>query len=294
MNNIFITGGSGFLGKHLSHHLALHKFNVYANYFTNPVKKDKEENVEYFFLDITDYDSVKEILRDRKIDLIVHTAYRKDNKNNVIVKGTENIVKYANSKDIPVIFISTDLIFSGKNGNYEVDDYAEPVSDYGKNKLMAEKIVKKYELSAIIRTSLIYCINHRPPHYSFIHNKLINNEPVELFIDELRNPVFVDDLVQFIEFLILNFKNDIYNFAGPDVFSRFELGLLLCSIFNPGKQYLLKPVKLSDQNNINRAANCTLNSMKAREYSKILPKSLTMVVRHKISCSLKNILLREV
>jgi len=281
---VFITGGSGFLGSHLSYYLSRLDYTVLANYFQNP-RVDKL--IHYFPLDLNSYEMLEPSLIHQDLDIIVHTAYDKENKDDMIVKSTENIIRFAEKKNIPVIYLSSDLVFSGKNGQYMEDDYREPLSDYGKAKVRAEHIIESYSMGAIVRTSLIYCLNHIPPHYFFIQENIEKNKTVMLHVDEVRNPIYVDDLVFFIHYLIESFVPDIFHFAGSEAYTRFELGWQLTRVFFPKGLKSLRPSTM-EQTGLSRAANCTLNSLKAREWSGIRPRSLSQLIKEHTECQLES------
>ena len=78
MKKIFITGGSGFLGKNLSFKLK-NKFNIFisSRNIENGVKIAKKLNINFVPLDISNYDKVDEILFDIKPDIIIHSAASK-------------------------------------------------------------------------------------------------------------------------------------------------------------------------------------------------------------------------
>jgi dTDP-4-dehydrorhamnose reductase len=71
----------------------------------------------------------------------------------VNIIGSANIVKLCIKYDIYLIYISTDYVFRGDEGNYQEDDAVFPVNKYAWSKLGGECAVKLYENSLIIRTS---------------------------------------------------------------------------------------------------------------------------------------------
>lgn len=279
---VLVTGGSGYLGRHLAYYLSRQGFPVLANYFHHPAYDSK---INFFPLDLTDRDMVMGFLRSYSIDTIVHTAYHRENKNEIITQGTSHILELARTQGANVIHISTDLVFSGQNGFYCEEDVTEPVMEYGKFKHDAEKMVAGYGQAAIIRTSLIYCMNHIPPHYRSAYQNLSQGIPVKFFVDEIRNPVFVDDLNAFITYLILNFQPGIFHFAGPTPYTRYELGWLLTRSFLPGRVNLVETASIHDSPVV-RAADCSLNSEMACSLSQLHPLSVNDILKHHCQCQL--------
>ena len=145
---IFLTGGSGTLGSELIKQS--HKFGIN---FVAPTSAE---------CNIVDYYSVYENLKNFKGKIVVHAAAATDVKEietnpigamHVNVCGTINIIKYAQLFNKKLVFISTDYVFDGEKGNYDIGDPVNPISKYAKTKTAAELLVRTIEDSVIIRTS---------------------------------------------------------------------------------------------------------------------------------------------
>lgn len=148
LEEVFLTGGSGTLGTELIKQS--HKFNIY---FTAPSSKD---------CDITDEQSVYENILNSQGDIVLHAAATTDVKGvqaapmaaiDVNVLGTINVIKACQQLDKKLVFISTDYVFDGEKGNYDINDPINPISKYAKTKAAAELLVRIIEDSLVIRTS---------------------------------------------------------------------------------------------------------------------------------------------
>lgn len=146
---VLVTGGSGLLGKNIK--------KVRGGWYYPSHKS----------FDVTNERQMQDYLNDHKFsedDLILHCAAftgikecenMKHMARIVNVTGTENVIKSAFKKNIFVIYISTDYVFKGKQGNYKEGDRTEPTTYYGLTKWEPEKFVLEYGKSTIIRTSFI-------------------------------------------------------------------------------------------------------------------------------------------
>jgi dTDP-4-dehydrorhamnose reductase len=151
METVLITGASGLLGKNLKNLINTQNYNVLA----------PTSNI----LNVRDYRSVKDYFNKNKIDTCIHCAAFKDvmdiEKNmlstiraiDTNVVGTTNILFSCIEKNTKLVFISTDHVFDGKKGDYDIDDPLNPLSKYAKTKAAAELIVRTYSNSLVIRTS---------------------------------------------------------------------------------------------------------------------------------------------
>ena len=144
MGITLLTGGSGRLGREL---VRLDS-SVLAPISTEFNLLDSRQMVDY--------------LRDLDVDTIIHcAAYTnvvESEKNpdmaiNTNIIGTINILNICKDKNIRLVYISTDYVFDGKKGDYDVDDCIGPVSNYAKTKAAAELVVRTYKKSLVIRTS---------------------------------------------------------------------------------------------------------------------------------------------
>ncbi len=146
---VIVTGGSGLLGRNIC--------KVRSDWLYPSSKT----------VNITDSMAIERYLINEKFgtnDLIFHGAAftgikqcetLKLKARQVNVKGTENIVKAAFKRNCHVIYISTDYVFLGKDGNYKEGDRTGPTTYYGLTKLEPEKFVLGYGKSTVIRTSFI-------------------------------------------------------------------------------------------------------------------------------------------
>ncbi len=95
-------------------------------------------------------------------DIVIHASAITDSK--VVIKdpvisirtnitGTSNISEYCILNKKRLVYISTDYIYPGTDGNYKETDYIMPVNDYAWTKLGGECSVRMVKNHLIIRTS---------------------------------------------------------------------------------------------------------------------------------------------
>lgn len=143
--NLLVTGGSGFLGYHICNRLK-DKYKKIIILDIAPIDKDEyPENVDYFNVDVRDYDGILEKMKDA--DLIVHGAaalplWSRKDIFSTNVDGTENVLKAARKLNKGrVVFISSTAVYGipVRHPIYE-DDRLQGVGPYGESKILAEKI----------------------------------------------------------------------------------------------------------------------------------------------------------
>lgn len=162
---------------------------------------------DYIPMDITDKQSVTQIITDIKPDAVIHcaawtavdAAEDEDNKAKVALinsEGTRNIANACKDIDAKIIYISTDYVFDGQGTTpWEPDckDYA-PLNVYGKTKLDGElavsEILEKY---FIVRIAWVFGLNGK----NFIKTMLNvgkTHPEVRVVNDQIGTPTYTLDL----------------------------------------------------------------------------------------------------
>ena len=70
------------------------------------------------------------------------------------IEGTCNVVDAYHTTDIKLIYISTDYVYPGKDGDYSEKDGVLPFTKYGWSKLGGECAVRMYDNSLILRIAM--------------------------------------------------------------------------------------------------------------------------------------------
>ena len=154
MKRLLITGGNGQLGQSLQEA---------GSRFPSLVMMPTDIKT----MDITDPDSVSQMMDDFKPDCLINcAAYTAvDNAESdaeaafrINSHGPEVLANHCKKKNIPLIHISTDYVFSGEAERpYLESDPTGPLTVYGRSKLEGElKVLRSGANALIIRTSWLY------------------------------------------------------------------------------------------------------------------------------------------
>lgn len=221
MARLLITGGSSYLGQHLLP-LAAPTHETSYTYFTH----DPIQARAAYGLDVCDATAVDELMKRLKPEIIIHTvgSNRSADMFNVITTGTRHITQAARTAGARLIHISTDVVFNGQNGPYSEDAPPTPVHEYGRAKAEAEIIAGKHPDHAIVRTSLIYGLQIMDRGTAWVVESLRSGQPVTLFNDQRRNPVWANTLSLACLELAVNDHQGILNVAGEQILTRAEFG----------------------------------------------------------------------
>ena len=226
---VLVTGASGLLGTSLVPTLAK-RARVVGLYNRNPPPAGASES---YRCDLTDPEAVRTCIAAVQPDAVVHAAAANPGSSakaihlaNVV--ATTNLVRaLAPATGCHLVHVSTDVIFDGTAAPYDETAVAKPLNDYGRAKAAAEAFVlSERPESVAVRTSLIYGLAVPDRGTQAFLDRLAAGEPVRLFMDVLRQPVWVEALSQALAALALDLPHvsGPLNVAGAQPLTRAEFG----------------------------------------------------------------------
>ena len=262
---VLVTGSSGFIGRYVKKKLKLHDFNLIQN--SRSMLEKNSEN--YFFLDLSDLQSIKKIFDENKIDIVIHLGTKVGFDKNISELITENVMatkliaELASKQDSFLIFASGTIVYNSNEQYVDNETKPDPNNDYGKSKLLAENY--------IIESGVRYCIHrfsgvfgYNGPSHLNINNsimnalnskqlKLINNNNIK------RNYIYVKDVAKIIYKTAIEEIKGIHIVAGKEIKTFKEMIIDITSTLNP----TLLP-------EITRGVNSSINQI--YKHSKDLPE----------------------
>ena len=203
-------------------------------------------------LDITDSRAVNTKVREVRPSIIVNCAgYAKVDdaeENERIATGingsaVELVAQAANTVDALLIQISTDFVFDGmKTTPYEINDRTDPLSAYGRSKLLGEVAAKHAEKHLIVRTSWLFGI-HGSNFVEAIRNQLRKGtDPLRVVNDQRGRPTYTPHLATAIIRLGQLGAQGVVHYADEEDCTWYEFA---CAIVE-GSNVTVKPVSTEE------------------------------------------------
>lgn len=227
MNNLLITGGSGFVGKNLATFFAPH-CSVATTYFQHPTDPDSAGHS--FRLDVTDPKQVVSLFERVKPDAVIHAAGNKDvrfcedhprDAHRINAEGTQNIARACHDFGASMIYLSTDLVFDCTSGDYKEDELPQPTLAYGRSKLEGERFaLQELKDVAICRSGGIY--GKGSPLLSWLSAELEGGRAVDCFVDVFNSPTYVENLAEMMMVILRKGLTGVFHTVGRERVSRFE------------------------------------------------------------------------
>jgi len=252
--NILVTGGAGFIGKHLVRSL-LEKdyvvtiFDNFSNSTKGSVSSLVEMGSKIIEGDITKHLEISNAVKDQ--DMVIHLAAKisvSESISNplgtyrVNVDGTKNVLAACEKENIKKIIVASSAAVYGEGTpNVKLTEESEtnPISPYGESKVQMEQKIReftsKYDINCIIlRFFNIYGVGQSDEYAGVITKfieKIRQGKSLEIFGDgiQTRDFVAIDDVVNSIHNATSYDKSGTYNIASGNVVTINELAeIIIC------------------------------------------------------------------
>ena len=251
---ILITGANGLLGQKLVDQLVQQgKFDVIAT-GRGPCRLSGS-GYSYQPLDIENEQEVDQIVLNLCPDVIIHGAamthvdecethqeacYRAN------VLATKYLIAAAEKIQSHFIFVSTDFIFSGLDGQnpYTEEAKADPVNYYGQTKLDGEELLKRSSLKwAIARTVLVYGLANdlsRSNIILWVKSSLEAGKQIQVVDDQVRTPTLAEDLAAGCILMAEQGATGIFNISGSELLTPYQMAMETADYFGLNQELIVR------------------------------------------------------
>ena len=279
---ILITGGSGYVGSRLTYFLLekyddMHIYNYDLSFFGDKHLPFNNKNYTYIKEDIRNSDKFNEILKNNKIDIVLHLACLSNDPSfelNPKISRTinyecfENLVLSSKKNNIKKFIYASSSSVYGVSESPRVDETHKlvPLTDYNKYKGLCEPILQSNindDFHGIIIRPATVCGYSEKMRFdlsvNILTNFAYNKNYINIFGGEQYRPnLHIDDMCNLYDYLIFKntnkFNGEIFN-AGSQNLKIKEIAKIVAKIV---PQYTNKEIELNySKNDDNRSYRIT-------------------------------------
>lgn len=278
---VLVTGSNGLVGSHLVKRLSQNPKHSVVATSLHPNKIPLPLSFQFVQAHLTQAEQVAELIQQTQPDAIFHCAaisqvdVCEENPelcHQVNVVGTQHLIQCAeqHTSACKFVFYSTDFVFSGtKNSEYMELDPTDPVSEYGRSKVRAEKLLMQSNLNwNIIRPILIYGTSpsvSRGNIVKWVKSSLEKQQAIRVVNDQFRQPISVHSLIDLSEKLLTYSSTGIFHAAGKNQLSVYDFACEIARFYEL-KTSLIHPVSSQKLNEKGKRPEKTwFNLTKAKE-----------------------------
>jgi dTDP-4-dehydrorhamnose reductase len=237
---LLLTGASGYVGGRVVEQ-APADWDVHAQWRS----RQPPPGATPHRLDLADGAGFADLVRRTRPDVVLHAAYdmAAGGEPNLLWSG--NVFAAARGAGVPLVFVSTDLVFDGRRGWYREDEPPNPTLEYGRWKADMERRALE-QGGVVVRTSLVWGLDPVADSVEkLVLEPLRSGQTPRLFEDEWRTPTEVHDLAAALLEACGVRGPCVLHFASPERISRLDLGRLIARHhgFDPG---LLPPFRRAE------------------------------------------------
>jgi dTDP-glucose 4,6-dehydratase len=272
MKNILVTGGAGFIGSNFIRYLMqrYREYRVinydmltYAGNLENLSGVDISPRYIFVKADVCDKAAVENVLRDYKVDAVVHFAAESHVDRSILgpsvfigtnVLGTTVLLEAARRSGVTrFVHVSTDEVYGslGTAGKFSETTPLHPNSPYSASKASSDLIALAYFRTYGTPVVVTRCSNNYGP-YQFPEKLIplmianaLNDKPLPVYGDGLnvRDWLFVEDHCSALDVVLHKGKEgEVYNIGGNNEQANIEIvKLILAELHKP--QSLISFVK---------------------------------------------------
>ena len=242
--NILVTGANGQLGNEMR---IVAKDSTDKYIFTDVTQ---QEGVETVFLDITDLDAIRAMVKEQDVQAIVNCAAwtnvdaAEAPENRALVEklnatAPENLAKAMKEVGGWLVQISTDYVFGKEpyNTPCRPDQQGTPTGVYGETKRLGEEKIKEVFANSadakggfvIIRTAWLYS-EFGKNFCKTMLNLTATKPQLNVVFDQCGTPTYALDLAKAIQVILSKPVQGIYHFSNEGVCSWFDFTQMIARI----------------------------------------------------------------
>lgn len=248
---VLITGASSLVGWALLRK-APSDWNMTLGIHSNPDLPVYDTEFHTIPFDITDRNSVENLVRSARPEVVIHMSSQgnlerckaePEAARQVNVTGTRYLLEATAPFRPQFLITSTMYVFDGENPPYREDDVPNPINEYGRMKLEAERLVQGMsERCVILRPMTIFgwhSARQRANWVTWLLARFERNEPTHVVNDVISNQIWVGDAAESIIAAVRKNVAGIFHLGGSESVSRYDFSVEVAKVFGYSTDLLI-------------------------------------------------------
>jgi dTDP-4-dehydrorhamnose reductase len=232
-----VIGGSGQIGGWLLRVLAERGRDAIGTYASVPYPG-------LVHLDAADLDGAADLVRSSKPDVVFYPAgftwvdgceKDPDRADGANVRQPLHVARAAADQGARFVYFSTDYVFDGHDGPYAEDAPTHPLSEYGRAKERAERVLAEAlgDRLLTIRTAWVFGPERQGKNFAYqLVKTLAAGKPFGCPSDQHSNPSYGPDVALASVLLAEQERAGIMHVAGPEVIGRVAFARSIATAFD--------------------------------------------------------------
>lgn len=252
---LLVTGSNGLVGSRLARLLLSRGHEVFA--LGRGAARGGQPG--YHSVDLGDAEALTRAVRETRPDVIINPAgmtdvdgceREPDAAYVANVEGVASLARAARDVGAHLVHVSTDYVFDGEAGPYDVDALPNPRGVYAITKHLGEQTVKALCAKGswtIARTAVVYGwpSTGKNNFGTWLIGNLRDGKPVKLFSDQWVSPTHAGHCAEMLAELAERRLPGTWHTAGAEVVDRVTFGHRLCDRFGFDRA-LVQPSLMAD------------------------------------------------
>lgn len=230
-----VVGASGQIGGAIYKSLLEKNQEVMGTWFSQPARGMRK-------LDVNDRSRMFKLVKEAAPDVIYACAAMTNvdrcesepkESFRVNVVGLANLVEAANRVDAKIVLISSDYIFDGAKGPYDVTDLSNPLNVYGYHKVLTEQHVATVAQNfLIVRTTVVYGWEAVGKNFvARLLHKLSQGQKVKVPSDQIGTPTYNRNFSKALVELVNSDQSGLFHIAGSTSTDRYAFAVRAAQVF---------------------------------------------------------------
>jgi dTDP-4-dehydrorhamnose reductase len=267
---IIVTGASGLLGASVVLQAQSLGLEVVGLYHSHPLEVP---GAVMRPVNLIDFAATRALLTGLMPEAIIHCAAatnldwcetHSEETEEMNVGVSALLAEIGHDLNARIIYISTDSVFDGRQGNYSESDQPAPLNVYARSKLAGEQAVMQRQPSVLIVRVNIYGWNAQDKLSlaEWFLRELREKEEVPGFADVTYCPMLANDLADVLLQMLDCQLSGLYHVTGSEKISKYDFGRCVATTFGLDPEKVVPTRSTEAKLKARRPLNTSLNTEK--------------------------------